>query len=93
MKPRPEGPMADEHVTRDHYDRLAATYDENWAYSPAFVAWMTGAILRRLQLTGADVVADIGCGTGAVRARARVARGVGGVRGAVGGDARAGPGR
>jgi len=56
--------MADGNVTRDHYDRQAATYDENWAHSPAFVAWMTGCILRRLRLTGAEVVADIGCGTG-----------------------------
>ena len=51
-------------VTREHYDRLAATYDENWAYSPAFLEWMTGAILQRLRLTDHDVVADIGCGTG-----------------------------
>ena len=51
-------------VTRDHYDRLAASYDQNWAYSPQFVAWMTGAILRRLQISPGDLVADIGCGTG-----------------------------
>jgi ubiquinone/menaquinone biosynthesis C-methylase UbiE len=51
-------------VTREHYERLAATYDENWAYSPAFVEWMTGCILRRLGVGGGDVVADIGCGTG-----------------------------
>ena len=50
--------------TREHYDRLAATYDENWAYSPAFVEWMTGCILRRLDIGSGDVVADIGCGTG-----------------------------
>src|SRR5260370_13625539 len=51
-------------LTRDHYDRLAASYDQNWAYSPQFVAWMTGAILRRLQISPGDLVADIGCGTG-----------------------------
>jgi trans-aconitate methyltransferase len=51
-------------VTRDHYDRLAATYDENWAHSPDFVEWMTGCILQRMQIFGGDLVADIGCGTG-----------------------------
>ena len=53
-----------ENVTRDHYDRLAATYDENWAYNPDFVEWMTGCILQRLRITDGEVVADIGCGTG-----------------------------
>jgi SAM-dependent methyltransferase len=51
-------------VTRDHYDRLAATFDQNWAYSPQFVEWMTGCILRRLQIAPGAVAADIGCGTG-----------------------------
>ncbi len=51
-------------VTREHYTRLAITYDENWAYSPAFLEWMTGCIMRRLRLTSGDVAADIGCGTG-----------------------------
>lgn len=50
--------------TREHYDRLAANYDENWAHSPAFLDWMSGCILRRLQLTGTEAVADIGGGTG-----------------------------
>ncbi len=50
--------------TRDHYARLAATYDENWAYSPAYLEWMTGCIRQQLDLTGTDLVADIGCGTG-----------------------------
>jgi len=54
----------DGNVTRDHYDRLAATYDENWAHSPEFVEWMTGCIRQRLQITGDALVADIGCGTG-----------------------------
>jgi ubiquinone/menaquinone biosynthesis C-methylase UbiE len=51
-------------VTRGHYDRLAATYDENWAYSPQFLTWMTGQILRRLRISPGDAAADIGCGTG-----------------------------
>jgi SAM-dependent methyltransferase len=51
-------------ITQEHYARLAATYDENYAYSPAFLEWMTGCILRRLRLGPGDVIADIGCGTG-----------------------------
>lgn len=56
--------VVDENATQEHYARLAASYDENWAYSPAFVAWMTDCIRHRLRLTGTDIVADIGCGTG-----------------------------
>ncbi len=48
----------------EHYDRLAAAYDENWAYSPEFLEWMTGRILARLQPSAAETAADIGCGTG-----------------------------
>lgn len=51
-------------ATRDHYDRLAATYDENWAYSPQFLQWMNGCIQARLRIADGDVAADIGCGTG-----------------------------
>jgi SAM-dependent methyltransferase len=50
--------------TREHYARLAATYDENYAYSPAFLEWITECILRRLRLGPSDVAADVGCGTG-----------------------------
>jgi SAM-dependent methyltransferase len=51
-------------VTRGHYARLAATYDKNWAYSPAFLDWMTGCIQRRLRITASERATDIGCGTG-----------------------------
>src|SRR5580692_5104005 len=47
-----------------HYNRLAASYDENWAYSPAYIAWMTRSILDRAAIRPGQVVADIGCGTG-----------------------------
>ncbi len=47
-----------------HYDRLAASYDKNWAYSPAYIAWMTRCILDRAAPGPGQVVADIGCGTG-----------------------------
>jgi SAM-dependent methyltransferase len=50
--------------TQAHYDRLADSYDENWAYSPEFIGWMTGCILDRLAPAPGDRVADIGCGTG-----------------------------
>jgi SAM-dependent methyltransferase len=64
-------------ATQDHYARLAATFDENWAYSPAFTAWMAGCIRRRLRLDADSVVIDVGCGTGLyARELARAARAV-----------------
>jgi ubiquinone/menaquinone biosynthesis C-methylase UbiE len=51
--------------TRDHYDRLAASYDENWAvHSEAFNRWMSERILERLDVRADDRVVDLGCGTG-----------------------------
>lgn len=50
--------------TRAHYDRLADAYDENWAYSPEFIDWMTGCIVDRLGVHPQDQIADVGCGTG-----------------------------
>jgi ubiquinone/menaquinone biosynthesis C-methylase UbiE len=47
-----------------HYSRLAARFEENWAYSPAFVAWMSGRIASRLSPRAGDRVIDVGCGTG-----------------------------
>jgi ubiquinone/menaquinone biosynthesis C-methylase UbiE len=51
--------------TRDHYERLAPSYDENWAaHSEAFNGWMSERILERLELRADDRVVDLGCGTG-----------------------------
>jgi SAM-dependent methyltransferase len=47
-----------------HYERLAGRFEENWAYSAHFVAWMSGCITGRLDPRPGDRVADIGCGTG-----------------------------
>src|SRR3712207_3959341 len=50
--------------TQAHYDRLAPVYDQNWAYSPKFLDWMSGCILVRLRVSSGDRVLDVGCGTG-----------------------------
>lgn len=54
--------MADE--TAQHYARLAATYDDHWAYSPDYIRHFSHAIADTLRLTRSDAIADIGCGTG-----------------------------
>jgi ubiquinone/menaquinone biosynthesis C-methylase UbiE len=50
--------------TSAHYERLARSYDENWAHSEAFLAWVSDAIAGSLDLAPGDRVADVGCGTG-----------------------------
>lgn len=51
-------------MPQDHYNRLAPHYDQHYAYSPTFIAWMTGHILGRLAVRVGERAADIGCGTG-----------------------------
>jgi SAM-dependent methyltransferase len=50
--------------TQAHYDRLATSFDDNRAYSPDYIAWMTSRILDHASIQPGDVAADIGCGTG-----------------------------
>lgn len=47
-----------------HYQRLAAQFEENWAYSPAFVGWLTGQIMDRLAPCLDQWAADVCCGSG-----------------------------
>lgn len=49
---------------REHYDRLADSYDENWIHSAAFIDWMNSRIAERLDLGAGDHAVDLGCGTG-----------------------------
>ena len=64
ISPAEDHPGMTEDVTQAHYGRLAATYDQNWAYSPGFITWMSGRIQDRLNTGAGDLAADIGCGTG-----------------------------
>jgi ubiquinone/menaquinone biosynthesis C-methylase UbiE len=47
-----------------HYRRVAATYDELWAYDPDYVRQFSRAMIDALRLIPSDSIADIGCGTG-----------------------------
>lgn len=53
--------MSDFH---EHYDALAATYDEHWLYSPEYVADLAARITAALDLQPTDRLVDVGCGTG-----------------------------
>jgi 2-polyprenyl-3-methyl-5-hydroxy-6-metoxy-1,4-benzoquinol methylase len=55
---------SDSDSAQAHYSRLAASYDDNWAYNPAHIAWMTSRILDHAAIAPGQAVADIGCGTG-----------------------------
>ncbi|MCD2195395.1 class I SAM-dependent methyltransferase [Actinomycetospora endophytica] len=50
--------------TVEHYERIAATYNEHWTYNPDYVRGFSHAITDALRLTASDAIADIGCGTG-----------------------------
>lgn len=50
--------------TAEHYQRVAATYDELWTYDPDHVQQFSRAMINALRLIPSDAIADIGCGTG-----------------------------
>ncbi|MDD7942618.1 class I SAM-dependent methyltransferase [Actinomycetospora lutea] len=54
--------MSDQTV--EHYERIAADYDEHWSYDPDYVWRFSRAITDALRLTRTDAIADVGCGTG-----------------------------
>ncbi|MFC5138419.1 class I SAM-dependent methyltransferase [Actinomycetospora rhizophila] len=54
--------MSDQTV--EHYERVAADYDEHWSYDPDYVRRFSRAIVDALRLTRSDAIADVGCGTG-----------------------------
>jgi ubiquinone/menaquinone biosynthesis C-methylase UbiE len=50
--------------TDEHYQRLAETYDQNWANRPQYVAWMADKIMAWLEPSPGARIADVGSGTG-----------------------------
>lgn len=50
--------------SNEHYQRLAETYDGNWADRPQYVAWMADKIMDWLKPSPGERIADIGSGTG-----------------------------
>jgi ubiquinone/menaquinone biosynthesis C-methylase UbiE len=48
----------------EHYQRLAETYDGNWADRPQYVAWMADRHMDWLKPAPGERIADIGSGTG-----------------------------
>lgn len=57
------------HHIDDHYQRLADTYERNWADRPKYVAWMAGRLMTWLSPAPGERIADIGSGTGLFLAR------------------------
>lgn len=51
-------------VLDEHYRSLAEDYDRFLYYSPKFVRTLTTKMIEHLELEVADMLADIGCGTG-----------------------------
>lgn len=48
----------------EHYRRLAATYERNWANRPDYVEWMADRIFAWLEPSPQERFVDIGAGTG-----------------------------
>lgn len=56
--------MVERRDVREHYEELAAEYDEHWIYGPDYIPWMAGRIAEALRLSPTDRIADVGSGTG-----------------------------
>ncbi|MFN2497134.1 MAG: trans-aconitate 2-methyltransferase [Pseudonocardiaceae bacterium] len=52
------------HCADEHYESIAAQYDDTWAHRPEYLSWMSDHSAKRLQMTPGDRIADIGAGTG-----------------------------
>jgi ubiquinone/menaquinone biosynthesis C-methylase UbiE len=48
----------------EHYQRVAASYDDLWTYDPDYVRQFSRSMIDALRLIPSDAIADIGCGTG-----------------------------
>lgn len=52
------------HRAEEHYQNIAARYDDTWAHRPEYLSWMSDHIVMRLRMTPDSRIADIGAGTG-----------------------------
>ena len=53
------------HRAEEHYENIAAQYDDTWAHRPEYLSWMSNHIMKRLQtVLDGGRIADIGAGTG-----------------------------
>ncbi|BAY73532.1 hypothetical protein NIES23_63840 (plasmid) [Trichormus variabilis NIES-23] len=51
-------------IIQNHYQNLAIQYDKLWFYSENYVRFFTEEIIKHLRLNIADILVDLGCGTG-----------------------------
>lgn len=51
-------------TVQDHYERLAARYDDFLYYSDDFIRSLTSKMIEKLELKASDRFVDLGCGTG-----------------------------
>ena len=56
--------MSVAHRAEEHYENIAAQYDDTWAHRPEYLSWMSDHIGKRLRMTPGSRIADIGAGTG-----------------------------
>ena len=51
-------------IVQQHYQKIANIYNDLWTHSPEFVGVLSRKIVATLCLQPADILVDIGCGTG-----------------------------